>query len=283
MYTLSNTEISVAILDPIANMSRLGSRYCTGGYIWQVSDNRLGDLLSGPLYPEEPNTFDGQGMPDMFQLALGGADAPVGGEVSCIGVGRVRRTSPNEPFDVRLNPDVIEFVRWEVEEADDTLIMTTSDTFRDWAYALERNVVLEGRTVHSTTILRNQGEGTLPLRWFAHPFFPLTADQVLCRFSMPVSMAENPGYFLDPQAYVVRKADHDWQRGWYQPIDFEKTSDGISVEQKHPLVGQVLVKTDFTPTFLPIWGNAHTFSFEPYNEGELAPGESATWQISYTF
>jgi hypothetical protein len=282
MYTLKNTQISVEILDPITNASRLGSRYCTGGYIWQVVDARQGDLLSGPLYPEEPNTFDGQGMPDMFHQPLGAEDVPVGGEVHCIGVGQVRRTSPVEPFEVRHNPEVIEFLRWNVEEADDTIIMTTAGTFREWAYDLERSVVLDGRTVHSTTIVRNQGTA-LPIRWFAHPFFPLTEDNVLCRFSMPVSMPENPGYYLNPQAYVVRKADHDWNRGWYQPVDYERSGSAISVVQKHPKIGEVLTETDFMPSFLPIWGNARTFSFEPYTERVLQTGESTTWKISYTF
>jgi hypothetical protein len=100
---------------------------------------------------------------------------------------------------------------------------------------------------------------------------------------MPVSMADNPGYFFDSQAYVVRKADHNWQQGWYQPLDYEKTGSGISVVQKHPLVGEVRVETDFMPSFLPIWGNARTFSFEPYFEKRLAADEGAIWQISYTF
>ena len=283
MYTISNDELRVSILDPITNMTRLGSRYCTGGYIWQVRDARLGDLLSGPLYPAEPNTFDGQGMPDMFQRALGAEDAPQGGEVHCIGVGSVRRTSPIKPFDVRHNPEVIEFLRWEVEEAGDTNIMTTSSTFRDWSYALERSVVLQGRAVRSTTIIRNQGQAPLPVRWFAHPFFPLTEDNVLCRFSMPVSMPENPGYALNDQAYVVRKPEHDWNQGWYQPLEYEQAGSAMQAAQKHPLVGEVLVETDFMPTFLPIWGNTRTFSFEPYFEREVAPGDSASWQIHYTF
>jgi hypothetical protein len=82
---------------------------------------------------------------------------------------------------------------------------------------------------------------------------------------------------------VVRKAEHDWKRGWYQPVDFERSGSGISVVQKHPKVGQVQVDTDFIPSFLPIWGNAKTFSFEPYYERVLQSGETATWKISYTF
>lgn len=282
MHTLSNSEITVSILDPIDDVARLGSRYCTGGYIWQISDTQKGELLSGPEYPQEPNTFDGQGMPDMFQQPLGAEDAPVGGEVGCIGVGRVRRTS-QEPFDVRYNREVIEFVRWKVVPSADAVQMRTEHNFRDWAYQLERTVRLRGRTVHSRTSIRNQGRVVLPVRWFAHPFFPLTADQVLCCFSIPVTFPENPGYCLNAQGFISRKTDHDWQRGWYQRMEYDATGGPFTVVEKHPKVGQVTTVTDFMPDTLPIWGNDHTFSFEPYFIRELATGESAEWTIEYTF
>ena len=283
MYTLSNQDLAVSVLDPVEDVSRLGSRYCTGGYIWQVADARLGKLLSGPEYPREPNTFDGQGMPEMFHRPLGAEDAEVGDEVGCIGVGRVRRSSPNEPFDVRYNREVIEFVKWQVQAGPNSISMRTQQTFRGWAFALERQVTLQGRTVTSLTRLLNQADEPLPVRWFPHPFFPLTADDVLCCFSIPVRMPENPGYFIDPQGRVARKPAHDWQTGWFQPLDYEKTGQSLSVVQYHPLTGQVQVTTDYMPSFLPIWGNANTFSFEPYHAVVLQASESAAWSIAYQF
>ncbi len=283
MYVLQNTDLTVSILDPVKDINRLGSRYCTGGYIWQVSDARLGELLAGPEYPREPNTFDGQGAPDMFHRALGVEDAQVGDEIGCIGVGRVRRTSPIEPFDVRYNREVIEFVQWEVTAAPGQVSMQTEHAFKSWAYRLEREVSLSGRTVHSRTAIRSQGKVPLPVRWFAHPFFPIPPDNVLCRFSVPVSMPENPGYSLNPDGFIIRKSDHDWLTGWYQALTYERTGSSLTVVERHPLVDQVTAETDFMPTFLPIWGNQVTFSFEPYFEKALEPGEEAAWSIAYRF
>jgi len=79
MFLLTNPELTVSILDPVADVARLGSRYVTGGYIWQVTDSQAGELLSGPEYPREPNSFDGQGAPDFFIRALGAEDSPLGG------------------------------------------------------------------------------------------------------------------------------------------------------------------------------------------------------------
>jgi len=68
MYTLSGETLEVAILDPVADQERFGVRYCTGGYIFQVTDRSHGPLLTGPTYPHSFNWFDGQGIPDAFNL-----------------------------------------------------------------------------------------------------------------------------------------------------------------------------------------------------------------------
>ncbi len=285
MYTLRNKSLSVSILDPIADRAREGSRYCTGGYIWQVNDAQLGELISGPEYPKEPNTFDGQGMPDMFFTPLGAEQAKVGDEVGCIGVGRVLRTSSEEPFYVFHNREVIEFVHWDVTQADESGIeFVTTATFKDWTYQLTRSLNLDRRTLHSATAIKSMGKATLPIRWFAHPFFPLTEDGVLCHFSMPNSMQENPGYFVNNEGFVTRKPEHNWNYGWYQVIEYDLTQPTAFIGiQKHPKIGQITVSTDFFPDFLPVWGNSHTTSFEPYVIRELSAGQEASWQVSYQF
>jgi hypothetical protein len=282
MYTIANPSLVVSILDPVADRARLGSRYCTGGYIYQVTDLALGELFSGPLYPNPyPDVFDGQGAPDMFQTALIPADTPVGGEVACIGVGRVLRSSPREPFDVRFNPSVIEFLAWDTRLEKTAIEMRAGQTFHTWGYEITRRVALEGRTVVSTTTLRSTGAARLPVRWFAHPFWPLTEDQVLCRFSPQVGMADNPGYQFNADGFICRKAEFDWSRGGhYQPLEI-RTPASLEIVEKHPKTGQAVVTTDFAPNFLPIWGNSRTFSFEPYTIREMGSGEQAEWTICY--
>lgn len=283
MITLSSPRINVHILHPLDDRQRLGSRYCTGGYIWQVTTAQGQDLLSGPEYPAEPNTFDGQGAPDMFFTPLGAEGAPVGAEVGVIGVGIVRRTSAIEPFYVMHNREVIEWLDWEVDTLPTAVTMRAAHSFRNWGYRLERAIQLNDGTLQSRTTITSTGSDMLPIRWFAHPFFPITADEVYCRFSMPISMPDNPGFYRNGQDFLCRKSDHDWKKGWYQPLEYEPQTVGISVEERHPLLPQVLVETDFAPTFLPVWSNANTLSFEPYYIREMQNGETASWEITYTF
>ena len=66
MLQLKNADLSVAILDPAnpADQKHLGTRYCWGGYIWQVTDATAGPLLAGAEWPvKNPIPFNGQGLP----------------------------------------------------------------------------------------------------------------------------------------------------------------------------------------------------------------------------
>ena len=69
MLSLGNRELEVTVLDPVADRDRFGVRYCTGGYIYQITDARVGELMSGPTFPDSFNWFDGQGIPDAFHLS----------------------------------------------------------------------------------------------------------------------------------------------------------------------------------------------------------------------
>jgi hypothetical protein len=271
MYTLRNAELQVEILDPLADQARFGVRYCTGGYIFQVTDARHGPLLSGPTYPESFNWFDGQGIPDAFNLAPLRDPAQGDATALIIGVG---------PCDLQ-QKQVLEFCRWEVAEGPAAVRMQTAQAFQEFALELEREVSLSNRTLRSSTRLKNTGRWPIPIRWFPHPFFPQPATPELCRLNIPVGMAENPGYALAENGYIVRAAWPD-QRGFFQALDHSGHA-GLVVLQRHPALGLVAATCSYIPGFFPIWGNQHTFSWEPYFERTLAMGQEASWSIDYDF
>lgn len=274
MLHLKNSYLDVEILDPQADRQRFGVRYCTGGYIFQVNDARHGALLTGPTYPADFNWFDGQGIPDAFNLSPlrqpGGSDA----EVEIIGIGRCDL----------LNKTVLAFCEWDVEQSEQTLTMRTTQQFADFDLQLERSVSLMERTVRSYTRLTNNGNiggAFIPMAWFPHPFYPQPKTDELCRLSIPVSMPENAGYVMQKNGYISR---NNWpgRDGFYQALT-QQAQSPLTITQRHPTLGMVSASCSYVPTFFPIWGNENTFSWEPFLERMIAPQQSLSWWIDYDF
>ncbi len=271
MYSLKNESLEVSILDPSTDQERFGTRYCTGGYIFQIVDSQLGELLSGPTYPDSFNWFDGQGIPDAFNLSPLREPTATDPTALIIGTGLC---------DLQAN-QVSAFCRWEVEQNLSQIRMRTEQAFQNFALELERTVRLHHRTVRSTTRLKNTGRRPIPIRWFPHPFFPQPNTDELCRFNIPLSFPENPAYELAENGFICRK-DWPWPEGRYQALDHAAQTN-LVVLQRHPGLGLVAATCSYVPGFFPIWGNPHTFSWEPFFERTLAGDQEAIWWIDYVF
>ena len=274
MHTLGNAELTVSVLDPVADQARFGTRYCTGGYIFQVDDTRRGPLLAGANYPDYPDGFipyNGQGIPDAFNLSPLAEPKPGGPLALIVGIGLCDLVADT----------VVEFCQWAVEETPGALVFRTAQAFQSFALQLERTIALHGRTVRSTTRLTNTGQPFIPLRWFPHPFYPQPEGDELCRFNLPVSMPDNPGYVQAPSGFIARR-NFPNGRGYFQPLEMDVHAP-LAIVQKHPVTGLAAGTCSYVPTWLPIWGNANTFSWEPYLERTVAPGQTAEWWIDYDF
>lgn len=279
MYVLKSDTLTVSVLDPVADRERMGTRYCTGGYIFQVADADQGDLMSGPTYPDSFNTFDGQGIPDAFNLdPLTGLGNPVLGGLTVLpddlalilGVGAVHMAENQ----------VADWCSWDVVVSDMAILMATHHSFRGYEVDLQRTVRVMDRTVRTEVGLHNAGR-PLTFRWFPHPFFPQPECNELVKFNIPVRFPSNPGYAMGPDGFIRRK-NADWRYGQYQALDHD-AAEKLIVLQKHPLLGLVAATCSYAPGLFPIWGNAHTFSWEPFLERSVAPGQSLTWWIDYDF
>lgn len=270
MYTLSNNQLTVSVLDPVADQARFGVRYCTGGYIYQIEDSRLGNLLSGPTFPDSFNWFDGQGIPDAFNLHP--LQAKEGGDTALIiGIGLCNLAERT----------VSEFCAWDVTQSGNAVRMVTRQEWQSYAVTLERTVTLHERSVLSHTRLINRGGAPLPFRWFPHPFYPQTSSDELLKVSIPVQVGENPGYELATNGFIRRKG-WPWDKGYYLALD-HSAGRGLTLIQRHPLLGTVTATCSYDPTYFPIWGNPRTFSWEPFLERTVGPGLAAEWQIDYDF
>ena len=271
MIELNSKNLSTTLLDPIEDRNRFGSRYCTGGYIFQITDAKQGPLLSGPTYPNSFNWFDGQGIPDSFFHNPLRAAGNLESEALVIGIGMCDLSAGS----VTTHSD------WEVETSANRAIFRTNQTLGPYRLDLERIVALTGRTVRSSTSISNTGDAPIPLRWFPHPFFPQPADDELCKLNFDVEMPSNEGFEFAESGYIRRK-NWPWEEGYYQPLDHRARTNPV-ILQRHPKVGIVTGSCGYVPSLFPIWGNRITFSWEPFLEVTIAENQSYRWHIDYDF
>ena len=272
MFHLGNDELRLTLLDPVEDEGRLGTRYVSGCYVYQIDDARLGPLFSGPVYPHDPPpVFDGQGIPEAFRSTVDPVDGRgiVFGNAIIADDGRRSR-----------DKKALERCRWRVDQDQARLRMSTTQRFGDMALNLHREIALAGREITSSTRVQNVGSEPLPLTWFAHPFFPWPEDGVCCGFSCDFSLPDNPGFRVGGDGFIERISEHDWDKGQFIQIDGVE-GHRIEAVMRHPTAGQITVEGDFPLSRMPIWGNAHTVSFEPYLEERVAPNAEFAWSLTY--
>jgi len=283
MIKLQNDFLSIDILHPEQDSHLTGSRYCHGCSIWQIYNAQSQPLLSGPQYPSEsPDTFDGQGMPEVFETALGSYPSSIGDNVLVVGVGEVMRSGENELFHTRWNPYIQKKCTWDIIVSKDHIQMSTLHSFRGYNLSLIKQLRLTNKTVLSATLLINHGPNPVSLKWFAHPFFPHNSDLSCCKLSLPVKIPDNPGFTTGEDSFIYMNNSFNWKNGCYRSLGIPWHLP-LNILVNHPLEKHILIACRFAPTWLPIWANANTFSIEPSLARIIFPGSSANWEIEYCF
>jgi hypothetical protein len=284
MLSIRDDSLSVDILEPVVDRHRLGPRFTTGGYVYQVRDDQAGTLLTGPEYPNAtPSVTNGQGLPEIFQFTLYAREDEIPEKKLIIGVGIVENSARKTATQLHFDSLVEKFCHWEVEQSSRRVLMSTSQQYGHWSLRLRKDAHLEGRSLTLSTELTNTGEGQLPYRWFAHPFFPVPPDYRCSVLPAGVALNENPGFTLQAGRILVMKSDHPWSAGHFEVARLPEHPGPLYVRQFHPRVNGINVRCTFVPSRLAFWANDRTYSFEPFTQGELVPGQIARWDITYTF
>ncbi|MBL9211643.1 MAG: hypothetical protein JNL92_14320 [Opitutaceae bacterium] len=281
MLFLENPFLRVAVLDPAdpADLARQGSRYCHGGYVWQVSDAAGVPLLAGPEFPHpDPSAFNGQGLPESFRhRRRDGTPLTWSADIG-LGIGIGELAAPAR--------DLVEIrtkCPWSVDRSPDALTFQTRQTGAGFACELTRTLRLVDCTVGSFSELTNVGARTLELQWFAHPFWPLTDGQARVRLPAGTTVPENPGFAIAAEGTLR------FRRPFVSPDDSQfalltlPPHQPLRLSVDHPRLARVSFETSFVPDECPVWANAHTISVEPYLNLRLAPGETRRWHVQHRF
>ena len=284
MITLTNAALSVDVIHPEEDRDRLGPRFCTGGYVYQVRDAERGDLLSGPEYPRErPSVINGQGMPDVFQHTLFNDAEDIPDRRLVIGVGLLENSARLRADQSHFNSAVEEFCAWEIRTSPDFIAMRATQALHPWALDVTRVVKLKERTVTIETGLSNRGAVPLPYRWFAHPFFPVPPGLQCGIFPRGYRVDPNPGFRMEEGGRLMMNSGADWATGHFVLVRCEGPDEELRVRQHHGTIGTVDVRCSFRPARLALWANDRTFSFEPFVQGSLDRAGSVRWEMSYRF
>jgi hypothetical protein len=278
MLRLENAELVIDLLDPIADRDRLGTRFCAGGFIWQVHDRSFGPLLTGPEWPNpSPSPLNAQGLPESFRHSTTAGQpllwrdniglAPGAGELRRGESGGALLTHP---------------CNWTVARTAEQVTFTTEQTVLDWNYALERRVRIERRKLTSVSRLSNHGRSPLVLEWFVHPFFALTEGRARVLLPAATTMHDNSGYELSDGGLSFRRAFIGENDGHLDHLILP-SGKPFRAEISHPILAYVRFETGFVPFKCVVWANGNTLSLEPFLALALAPGEVREWNVEYEF
>ncbi len=283
MLYLQNSDLKISILDPgsSVDIERFGPRFCTGVYVYQVEKKGIGPVLSGPCYPDAiPPVSDGQGLPEVFQPTFLDDSIRDGDPTLIIGVGKVAYN--HDIHIMREKESVVNFCDWDVEATDRSILMVTSQQFGQLSFHLIRNALLENGNLIINTTIQNSSDKSFLFRWFAHPFFQLTNQNIECTLDFRGDMTPNAGFSLSADRMIRMKADCDWKTGHYQML--ENTTDEIFEAKISSMQNPTIsMKGNFPLSKVALWANDRTFSIEPFYEKQVMPLEEISWQISYTF
>ena len=283
MLELVNSRLRLLLLDPVDDRSRLGPRFCTGGYIYQVEDSLGRPLFGGPEYPApNPSVINGQGMPDVFQFTLYQSPDQILPSKLIVGVGVVENRAGKLPTETHFDSSVETFVAWRTACEKNRIRMEASQEFGAWAFDLIREVVLHASGWDVITEVRSSGSADLPIRWFTHPFFPLNDDRRCCFLPPGTTIDHNPGFTLSDEGLLAMRPDFDWTAGCYTHLKLPPSDPLFSADIVHPVAQRIRMDLDMPPMKIALWANDRTFSPEPFVERLLTPGAGARWRVRYS-
>jgi len=269
-----------------------GCRFDWSGVIFELKYG--GHDFFGPWNPiRDPKNHDSISGPVEEFAQIGYEEAPVGGEFLRIGIGGLRK--PEEEEFVRRgfyefsNPGI-----WTVRSAKDHLVFIHElHDVAGYSYMYEKTVRLlkDKPEMVLTHTLNNTGLKTIKTNVFDHNYFTIdnqtTGPDFVVKFAFPLesSAEDHPAVrFNGQQLEYIRELEpgettslgeikgHNNSLGdYYFRIENKKTGAGVKITGNRPV------------SRINYWSRSNALSPEPFIDIDIKPGESFTWDITYTF
>lgn len=262
------------VFDPRADPLALGSRYVHGGYIAALRyDDQVLTARPRPAW----DAYEGEGLPEVFEMSFGWSASQQGDQIMRIGAGRIERTNNQWPSAGTLVAGVdwqlvSHGEKWQVWHASDSVTIDG----KDFAWRLTRELALDDDGLTSRSTLHLRCPWTEPVIWFAHPFFgPGGAEPGV---ALPIGTRVAGGLAPDDDGFWRFGSD-----GGFTPITGCWGSDEaltLHFPEQAPL-RQLAIAPDWPLDKLVAFGTEQAFSIEPYLSRAWHDDEVATWTLRY--
>jgi hypothetical protein len=280
--TLEHGPFRAVLFDPRPDPMALGARYIHGGYVaaWYHGERCLTSRCRTNW-----ETYDGQGLPEVFETAFPAGLVPSSEPIMRIGAGQVLA---GEPGLQQAHQPLIAPVTWQVEsQAANRIVMRCHDALttasgQNYAYQLVRTIELTEQGLLSHSQLRIQCPWAVTLAWFPHPFFA-HEDGTGTRYQLPAQSHALSGKFpalpIDAAGMVtapVKGGLGVYTNVWRLPV----TRFPIQLDARRG-GGMVTLEVDYPVDKLVAFATQHAGSLEPYWARFWHNGESADWSVRY--
>jgi len=298
VITLRRGPWQADVFDPRPHPALLGARFVHGGYVARWF--RDGRELTGGTTPYW-FAYDGCGLPETFESGLGWHLVGQDEEFMRPGAGRLlKKDDPSETHALGVGNTLTATLDWTVESGADYAIFRTGDQIRRrWSqrlgYRLERTIRLHDDGLTSTTAFTLDAPfariTSLPMSWYAHPFFRQTPGKIgATAYRVSAGAKAQTEVPMNPQmgpvnAAPVLGADGRWAfatpYGGRLAFTFPWGVAAAPVEVFLEGGGCVAVGLDKPYDHVVLWANDHSASVEPKLAKTWLHGETQTWTTSY--
>lgn len=274
-FTLKSGFHQVEVFDPRPQPEALGARYVHGGYIkeWSFQGVPLTDR------PQDAwSSYEGCGLPEVFEWGLGWGDAEPGQPFLRIGAGRMLKQDGG--FHESGGP-LIPSLDWEILQPSPQVIhMKTQDEIAysssRVAYTLEREVELFSEGVRSHTTLAVESPWNTPVSWFPHPFLAQSRlDETGLTFAQAMERLDGTP-LENHNGRLSYPAGLESQLSRYlptslQPFEMTYQSSRFTVE----------MKTSYPTDHVVLFGTPRVISAEPQFSRTWPSGHTSSWTVEY--
>ncbi len=288
-YTLRNKNLEVKIDHPLHNYQ--SSRFDWTGKITEVKFLGKPTTITEKPDGENENIY-GKGLYNEFSMdtALGFADAEIGDWFHKIGIGLLKKDSPEYEFFREYEIQPAEFT--VLIEVDRLIIECTSDDVNGFAYILRKEIVLnEDRLILNYT-LENNGLKEIEVEEYVHNFMSINHALVNSDYELkfPFQIVRdasgntvNPDDILQFDSTNTRflnSTDNQFFASYLNGND--------TVESQWELINQsqnigVRESTSFQTKKVNLWGWKHVISPELFHHFKIKTGETEKWSRTYSF